>query len=317
MLPSDVAAKLNECANTDFVRMRDWWFGIVSCATALVAFGLVLEAPELIHDLIPIGRKIISRLKKLPVEVAEHETPDWVKVVAFVGWIFIVVGVVGEEFAGIKVKNLDGNVQECSDAKVREATIEAGDAKGSASDAESSAKHAKAEADELVREVTALSPRNLTLDQQRKIAATLKTFWGHPSVTVESYGMDGEGTALATQLIFVLRAAIGVPIVDRRANSIVTGGFEWGISIRGPESELPFMMALQKSLTEIGKLSGVAVNGLMPATGAGMGGNAGMGGSAGMGGGGGPPRKPIIPSSGPVEIIVGIRPPTMLPVAGR
>jgi|SRR5579872_3425670 len=149
MLPPDVVTKLNECAKTDFVSMRDWWFGFVSCATALVGFGLVLEAPELVHDLIPIGRKVIAKLKKSSTEFPKHETPDWVKVVAFIGWIFIVVGVVGEERGGIKVNSLDANIQECSDAKVREATIEAGEAGDSA-------KRAHDEADVVGRKADAL-----------------------------------------------------------------------------------------------------------------------------------------------------------------
>jgi hypothetical protein len=133
MLPPDVVVKLNECAKTDFVSVRDWWFSFTSWATALVAFGLVLEAPELIHDLIPMERRTIAWLRRSSSsESPKRETPDWVKVVAFVGWIFIVVGVIGEGRGGIKVNNLDTNIQECSDAKVREATIEAGDAAQSA-----------------------------------------------------------------------------------------------------------------------------------------------------------------------------------------
>jgi hypothetical protein len=203
MLPSDVAAKLNECANTDFVGMRDWWFSLVSCATALVAFGLVLEAPELIHDLIPIGRKIVARLKKLPVGFAKHETPEWVKVVAFVGWIFIVVGVVGEEFAGIKVKNLDANIQECSDAKVREATIEAGDAKSSADKAADAAKRADADAGGAENEANAVSklvkqihehltPRSLTPKEKEDLSDAFKPF-ADPNVRIVVIGSWDSG----------------------------------------------------------------------------------------------------------------------------
>lgn len=150
MVPLDVVTRLNECANTDFVSMRDWWFGVVSCAAALVAFGLVLEAPELVHDLRPMGRKIIASSKESSIEFPRHEAPDWVKVVAFVGWIFIVVGVVGEQFAGVKVKDLDANIQECSDAKVRAVTIEAGNAKTSALDAATAAGRARDHSDKAV-----------------------------------------------------------------------------------------------------------------------------------------------------------------------
>jgi hypothetical protein len=165
MLPSDIVTKLNECAKTDFAGMRDGWFRIVSWATALVAFGLVLEAPELVHDLIPICRRMIVWLRRSSTEFPKCETPDWVKVVAFVGWIFIVVGVIGEERGGIKVNNLDTNIQECSDAKVREATIEAGEAATSAKTAHAEADAIKKEADELTTRLDAASRQLADVEQ--------------------------------------------------------------------------------------------------------------------------------------------------------
>jgi hypothetical protein len=169
----------------------------------------------------------------------------------------------------------------------------------------------------LKAEVEELSPRNLSDEQEHEIGNALKKFWGHPTVNVESYGMDGEGTALAWQIILAIHEGTGRPAGDGRADKIVSGGFEWGVAIRGPESELPFMNALQGALTSIGKLKRVEVNGLQPPTGAGMSGNAGMSGRAAMGGGGGPMRPPVIPTSGPVIVTVGIRPPPHLPIAGN
>lgn len=298
-----LVASLEVCRST-----LHWWLGfwtfLVVAGVALEIVFVVWEYVEELHD---FNRGIVH----------PPERPSGLLfALGLLGAALVAIGVAGELYAESKIETVETRIRKANDELFSLLSKEAGDAMSSARDAQESAEHTKAIADELVREVTALSPRILTLDQQRKIAATLKTFSGHPSVTVESYGMDGEGTALATQLISVLHAAIGVPIGDRRAGFIVSGGFEWGISIRGPESELPFMTALQKSLTEIGKLSGVTINGLMPAIGAAMGGNAGIGGRAGMGGGGGPPRKPVIPSSGPVEILVGIKPPTVLPIGG-
>ena len=175
MLPHELVTKLNECANTDFVSMRDWWFGVVSCATALVAIGLVCEAPELIHDLIPIVRRIVAKLRKLPVESSKHEAPDWVRVVAFFGWILIVVGVVGEQYAGTKVKDFDANIQECSDAKVREATIDAGDARDSAKTAHDEADAVKKETDELT---TRLGRASNKLDDIEKAVLAQGPRWG-------------------------------------------------------------------------------------------------------------------------------------------
>lgn len=50
---------------------------------------------------------------------------------AFIGWVLIVVGVAGERIAEVKVKDFDVRIQECSDAKVTAATLQAGDAAAS------------------------------------------------------------------------------------------------------------------------------------------------------------------------------------------
>ena len=129
--------------------------------------------------------------------------------------------------------------------------------------------------------------------------------------------MDGEGTALGAQLIRAFEATgYGTP-GNGLANEIVTGGFEWGVSIRGPASEMPYMTALRDVLVNIGKLQQVYINGPSPSIGAQIGGNANMSGNATMGGGGGPLVQREIPTRGPVVIMVGIRPPTVLPQSGK
>lgn len=147
MLPADVVAKLSECASTNFTSARDWWSTFVSYATALVVLGLVLEGPELVHELIPIGRKIAALFSKSAVAAPTHDIPDWVKVVAFLGWLLIVAGVGGEEFGGTKVDSLNTHIQECGDTKTRAATLEAGDAKTSAESASVASSRAQTSAD--------------------------------------------------------------------------------------------------------------------------------------------------------------------------
>src|SRR5438477_9122853 len=123
MLPPDLVANLNQCASTNFVGPRDFWFSWLSRFTTLVAVGLVFELPELVYELAAIARETIGFLK-YRVMLSENRM-HLAKMVAFFGWFLIVVGVVGERFAEVKVRHFDTNVQECSDAKVREATIEA------------------------------------------------------------------------------------------------------------------------------------------------------------------------------------------------
>jgi hypothetical protein len=157
MLPPDLVAKLSECTHTDFVSMRDLWSGRALGATGLVAVGLFLEGPELYYDLKPICQKAFARLKGVLLDIPKYEAPDWVKVVAFVGWILIVAGVAAEGFGGIKVKNLDANIQECSDSKVQAATLEAGDAAQSAKTAHEEADAARMEADAVSTEAKQIS----------------------------------------------------------------------------------------------------------------------------------------------------------------
>src|SRR5436190_833967 len=97
MLPLDLIAKLNECASTNFIGQRDAWFVWLSRFTTLVAVGLVFELPELVYELSAIARETIGFLK-YRVMLSEHRM-HLAKVVAFVGWFLIVVGVVGERVA--------------------------------------------------------------------------------------------------------------------------------------------------------------------------------------------------------------------------
>jgi hypothetical protein len=146
MLPPDLVAKLNECANTNFIGPRDFWFAWLSRFTTLVAIGLAFELPELVYELAAIARDWIGFLKYRVMLSESHM--QLAKVVAFIGWFLIVGGVVGERVAEVKVRNFDTSVQECSDAKVRAATIEAGDAAASAKTAHDEADAVKGIADE-------------------------------------------------------------------------------------------------------------------------------------------------------------------------
>ncbi|PYV78349.1 MAG: hypothetical protein DMG93_22520 [Acidobacteria bacterium] len=200
--------------------------------------------------------------------------------------------------------------------KGNEALDKVGAAKQAADRAKDEADILLRRAEELRKQVVALSPRNLTVEQQGQIAQSLKRVGGaHPTV-IESYGMDGEGTALATQLIRTFEATGGGTPGDGRADKIVSGGFEWGISIRGPEYEMSYMTVLRDALVNIGRLEKASVNGPTTQATAQMSGRAAISGVAQIGGGGQLVRPPI-PTSGPVYVLVGIRPPPVLPKSGK
>lgn len=189
-------------------------------------------------------------------------------------------------------------------AKKYEAGI--AEAKARAAEAEKDAAQAKlmaeAEQHERMKLEAIVAPRSLSLDQQRLIAAAIREFAGH-AITVSSYGLDGEGAALATQIILVLRSA-GIIVRDDRASSIRSGGFEFGVHLRGPAGEV--ISSLGNALSTIGKLQ-LFVNAEVSPGRTSMHGGATISGNAAISGGGGVVSVPV-PTTGPISIMVGIKP---------
>jgi hypothetical protein len=180
-----------------------------------------------------------------------------------------------------------------SDARAKRAEAQVAGAKAQAEEARSMA---EAERLERVRLEAAVAPRSLSLEQQRHIAAACTPFIGH-RVLVSSYGLDGEGAAIGAQIITLLQSVLGNDnVLDSRASSIISGGFQLGIHLRGPDSELDFIRVLSDELTSIGHLQ-TFVNQPVPRLGAAI-----------MGGGGSFPAGTVF-----VDIMVGIKPVPMLP----
>jgi hypothetical protein len=149
------------------------------------------------------------------------------------------------------------------------------------------------------------APRRLTLVQQTDIADALRKFTGR-TVVVASYGLDGEGAALGMQILDVLKRA-GIHPIGNLASTIVSGGFEFGIHIRGPETEQDLVVSLGNALRSIGQLD-VFTNDAAVKSSSIMGGNSVMGGvSATVGSASMGPSGPTPPGT-PVVILVGVKP---------
>ncbi len=131
MLPPDIVAKLHECATQSFIAARDNWFVWLSRSTKCVVVGLILELPELACETVSFARSRIDRLRYrvlLPEDRLEKA-----KLVAFVGWFLIVVGVAGEWYAGAKIDDLSARIQGCNEARLAEVAEQSGDANAHAS----------------------------------------------------------------------------------------------------------------------------------------------------------------------------------------
>ena len=194
--------------------------------------------------------------------------------------------------ASARVKEAEARIADAV-SKVASADARIAEANGMAAEAN---RVAEAERLERIRLQAAVAPRSLSLEEQRQLADSIRSFNSH-RVVVSSYGLDGEGAGLATQILLLLRSALGDDnVLDSRASIVTTGGFELGVHINGPESEEPFIMALSAALTSIGHLS-IFVNQPAPRFG-----------NMIMGGGHSFPNGTVF-----VSVLVGIRPVSTLP----
>jgi hypothetical protein len=89
----------------------------------IVAAGLLFEAGELWYELRSFLRDRI-RFFRYRIVIVECRVQT-AKMVAFVSWFLIIVGVITEWASEVRVKAADVPIQECSEAKLSATTVEA------------------------------------------------------------------------------------------------------------------------------------------------------------------------------------------------
>jgi hypothetical protein len=312
VIPPELLRTLDELVRKDFQHLRDFYFACLLISSGIVAIGVLMEGPEAFHE---VWDEIRERRRKQNTQQSDGpvrepgESFSLIKLLSLVGWLLVVVGVVGEGVCEGLVSQADGLLQTLNDTLLVSASDRASNAEVTAKAFEFEIADAVARAEEERHETerlrTLVAPRSLDLDEQRRIVDSLRKFIGHPAVVVTSYGLDGEAAALGTQIISVINIATGVMPIDQRANFISTGGFEVGIQIRGPNSESGFMEVLTTGLTSIGHLKEVRVNG--PSIRPMLAGPVTVGGPATMSGGVSTIAANI-PAAGPVSIMIAVKP---------
>jgi hypothetical protein len=112
-LPPEFIEALDNMVKADLLNWRDAWFHCLLWSTGAVAIGLFFEGPELWHEI----RHILMdrRDRRMFFALTSHEVPPRWKVLAFVGWIMIAVGVAGEGIFEAMVSRADGQVQTFND----------------------------------------------------------------------------------------------------------------------------------------------------------------------------------------------------------
>lgn len=280
-----------------------WWFLFW---TVVVILGLVIEY---VPNVIELIKELRDKRSFVVREFIKKRALKWSLLFEVIGGTLITVGLVGELWTDFDSSAVESDLRTARGRQTELLRNAAGQAMERAGNAEERASNAEkateAEKIERLKLEALVAPRSLSVDQQRLITAALRRFSGRQA-TLSSYGLDGEGAALGAQLISILRSA-GIVVTDRRASFIATGGFESGIQIRGPNTEREFISGLAEALSSIGKLQQVFINAPSFRAGAIMGGAAITGGAASIGGGGGV-VVPDIPSTGPVSIMIGVKP---------
>ena len=143
--PPELAKYIDDLMRADLLIWRDIWFWWLIVSTAIVVVGLICEGPELAHEISSMQRRY--EISKFKVTLNQPHAPDWVKVLAFFGWLLIVGGVAGELFTTVFFSHADAYIQEFNDISLAETNRAAGNAKASAEIADWAASRARDESD--------------------------------------------------------------------------------------------------------------------------------------------------------------------------
>jgi hypothetical protein len=271
----EIVKVLDAAIRRDSENLRNgYFFGLLLC-TGMVFVGLVLEVGEISHDIVGFFKrhKIEWEYAATPALIRREREPSHrVKLWAAVGWLLIVIGVGGEGFFEGFVSWTDSILQAFNNVLLEAAQKEADDAVLGAATAnirvaetrqraaklEKEAGQLRKDTEELKSENLQLEaivqPRSISLENQRRIVDACSEFKGHGAV-VQSYGLDTEGFAVASQVIATLQA-MKVIVADARASTMVMGSMETGIHVRTANvSEIPFASCVAGALNKIGKLT--------------------------------------------------------------
>jgi hypothetical protein len=197
------AASALELARGHLKSLRDWNFHCLLVCTFAVGVGLLMELPEIVHDMWEIyGRKSRELRYWLTPSIDRREYPrrDWVKKWSALGWVLIVLGVMGEGWFEAQVSKYDSALSSMTDTVVAEAQKESSIAEATAkgfdariAESDAKAKSAEATAKQFEAQITDANARaaqaelelakikqwrTLTPKQQQEIGTALSVYAG-------------------------------------------------------------------------------------------------------------------------------------------
>jgi hypothetical protein len=240
------------------------WFRDLLISGGVVAFGCLLEVWETAVSI----RNWLKARRGLEV----NENPkSWGIPIAAIGLFLVIGGVAAEVLYEGLSSNADARLRSHESEVLSRAEEKTASADGKAEDAEKKEGELDKEAAQLRKEAeherlkrmrleVLVAPRELTSVQEREIAAKCQKFASRKiTFFIQSYGLDAESAALATQILDLLRSVFGSEnVIDERASLLSSSGFEEGIHIRGPSSEADLVVTLNDAFSRIGNLASFA-----------------------------------------------------------
>ena len=162
---------------------RNHDFHLLLVMTALVAIGVIMEGPEIVHEARNAWLQCRGR------RVRHRSIAPWITLIGALGWLFVAVGVAGEGYWEVQVSHDDEAITSFDEQKLGDAERDAGNANERAGKAEERAAKLLAE----------IQPRRLTAEQERAIGVALKGYAGK-TVSVATYRDDAEAMILGIQV---------------------------------------------------------------------------------------------------------------------
>jgi hypothetical protein len=204
-----ISQALDLAIKTDLQNLRDWYFDCLLVCTGVVGLGVFMEGFEIFHDMWGIfrGKSIELKYWMTPsIDRKKYRPPDWMKLLAGVGWVLIVLGIAGEGVYEGLVSKYDGALSTLNDTLIAETQKETALALAQAVHAETTARgfdvqistalqitaEAKKEAESerlaRVKLQKELEPRRLTVAQKEKLVSLLRD---RPEPIAIMWAMDG------------------------------------------------------------------------------------------------------------------------------
>jgi len=244
---------LDNAIRNDLQKFSHSLYVWVLVSAFIVAIGVALEGPELLHEMWPrlftcftLGS--VPRLRKFK---------SVIKKVGFWGWLLVVVGVAGEGIFEMLQNRAEGQLQAFNEILLADAQRMSASAKERAGEADERAADANeraGQAEERAAKLLAgIQPRRLSPDQEKDIANALKPYAGK-TVSIATYRQDAEAMILALQIAEALDKA-KITVQNRLGTFDAVGlPLFLGVTVDTNSSDKKLECALFDSLKTKGRL---------------------------------------------------------------